>query len=129
MKEANIGIDISKDHLAANRFPSNERRRFDNPKADHKRLIRRIGETPVRVIDEPTGRYHCTLERALAAAGMPIPQKRQRCYRAVTRGAARNYAHPPRPRPQQSADHPCRTAARRASRVGKVRQSFSPHLA
>ena len=114
MKKSNIGIDISKDDLAAHRFPSNERRRFDNPKADHKRLIRRIGETPVRVIDEPTGRNHRTLERALAAAGMPIPQKRQRCYREVMRGAGRNYAHPPWPRLRQSADHPCRTAKRRA---------------
>ncbi|MFM7417421.1 MAG: IS110 family transposase, partial [Alphaproteobacteria bacterium] len=31
-----------------------------------------IGETPARVVYEPTGRYHRTLERALAAAGMPI---------------------------------------------------------
>jgi transposase len=72
MKETNIGIDISKDHLEAHRFPSNERRRFDNSNAGHKALVRWIGETPARVIYEPTGRYHSTLERALAAAGMPI---------------------------------------------------------
>ena len=123
MKKSNIGIDISKDDLAAHRFPSNERRRFDNPKADHKRLIRRIGETTAWVINEPTGRYHCTLERALAAAGMPIPQKRKRYYREVTRGGGQNYVHPPRPKLRQSADHPSRLAKRRASRVGKVRQS------
>jgi len=68
-------------------------------------LIRWIGETPARVIYEPTGRNHRTLERALATAGMPIPQKRKRCYREVTHGAGRSYAHLPWPKPRQSADH------------------------
>ena len=72
MTEANIGIDISKDHLDVHRLPGDERRRFDNSKAGHKALIRWIGDTPARVVYEPTGRYHRTLERALAAAGMPI---------------------------------------------------------
>lgn len=124
MKESNIGIDISKDHLEAHRLPGDERQRFDNSKAGHKPLIRWIGETLARVIYEPTGRYHRTLERALAAAGMPIPQKRKRCYREVTRGAGQNYAHPPWPMLRQSGDHPCRSVARPAPRVGKVRQSF-----
>ena len=114
MKESNIGIDISKDHLEAHRLPGDERQRFDNSKAGHKPLIRWIGETPARVIYEPTGRYHRTLERALAAAGMPITQKRKRCYWEVTRGAGQNYGHPPRPRPRQSGDHPCRSAKRPA---------------
>ena len=72
MTETNIGIDISKDHLDVHRLPGDERRRFDNSKAGHKALIRWIGDTPARVVYEPTGRYHRTLERALAAAGMPI---------------------------------------------------------
>ena len=72
MAETNIGIDISKDHLDVHRLPGDERRRFDNSKAGHKALIRWIGDTPARVVYEPTGRYHRTLERALAAAGMPI---------------------------------------------------------
>jgi len=72
MTETNIGIDISKDHLDVHRLPGDERRRFDNSKAGHKALIHWIGETPARVVYEPTGRYHRTLERALAAAGMPI---------------------------------------------------------
>jgi transposase len=72
MTETNIGIDISKDHLDVHRLPGDERRRFDNSKAGHKALIRWIGDTPARVIYEPTGRYHRPLERALAAAGMPI---------------------------------------------------------
>ena len=114
MKESNIGIDISKGHLEAHRLPGDERQRFDNSKAGHKPLIRWIGETLARVIYEPTGRNHRTLERALAAAGMPIPQKRKRCYREVTRGAGRNYAHRPKPMLRQSADHPCRSAKRRA---------------
>jgi transposase len=72
MTETNIGIDISKDHLDVHRLPGDERRRFDNSKAGHKALIRWIGDTPARVVYEPTGRYHRTLERALTAAGMPI---------------------------------------------------------
>ena len=72
MTETNIGIDISKDHLDVHRLPGDERRRFDNSKAGHKALIRWIGDTPARVVYEPTGYYHRALERALAAAGMPI---------------------------------------------------------
>lgn len=72
MTETNIGIDISKDHLDVLRLPGDERRRFDNSKAGHKALIRWIGETPARIVYEPTGRYHRALERTLAAAGMPI---------------------------------------------------------
>ena len=72
MIETNIGIDISKDHLDVHRLPGDERRRFDNSKAGHKALIRWIGDTPARVVYEPTGYYHRALERALAAAGMPI---------------------------------------------------------
>ena len=72
MTETNIGIDISKDHLDVHRLPGDERRRFDNSKAGHKALIHWIGETPARVVYEPTGYYHRALERALAAAGMPI---------------------------------------------------------
>ena len=72
MTETNIGIDISKDHLDVHRLPGDERRRFDNSKAGHKALIRWIGDTPARVVYEPTGHYHRALERALAAAGMPI---------------------------------------------------------
>jgi len=72
MTESNIGIDISKDHLDVHRLPGDERRHFDNSKAGHKALIHWIGETPARVVYEPTGYYHRALERALAAAGMPI---------------------------------------------------------
>ena len=72
MTETNIGIDISKDHLDVHRLPGDERRRFDNSKAGHKALIRWIGDTPARVVYEPTWYYHRALERALAAAGMPI---------------------------------------------------------
>jgi transposase len=72
MTETNVGIDISKDHLDVHRLPGDERRRFDNSKAGHKALIRWIGDTPARVVYEPTGYYHRALEMALAAAGMPI---------------------------------------------------------
>lgn len=72
MTETTIGIDISKDHLDAHRLPGDERRRFDNTAAGHKALILWIGDTPARVVYEPTGPYHRKLEAQLASAGMPI---------------------------------------------------------
>ena len=87
MTETNIGIDISKDHLDVHRLPGDERRRFDNSKAGHKALIRWIGETPARVVYEPTGHYHRGLERALAAAGMPIAKVNPRQARRFAEAA------------------------------------------
>jgi transposase len=72
MDDTTIGIDISKDHLDAHRFPGDDRRRFDNTSAGHKALIRWIGPIPTRVVYEPTGPYHRKLEVQLAAAQMPI---------------------------------------------------------
>lgn len=72
MTETTIGIDISKDHLDVHRLPGDERRRFDNTAAGHKALILWIGDTPARVVYEPTGPYHRKLEAQLASAGMPI---------------------------------------------------------
>ena len=78
MTETNIGIDISKDHLDAYRFPGDELCRFDNSKAGHKALIHWIRETPAPVVYEATGHYHRTPEKALAAASMPIAKVKPR---------------------------------------------------
>jgi transposase len=87
MTEVTIGIDISKDHLDAHRLPGGERERFDNTSSGHKALLRWIGPTPARVVYEPTGPYHRTLEVRLATSGMPIvkvnPRQARRFAQAV----------------------------------------------
>jgi transposase len=72
MNDITIGIDISKDHLDAHRYPGDDHHRFDNSCAGHKALIRWIGSLPARVVYEPTGPYHRKLEAQLAAAQFPI---------------------------------------------------------
>lgn len=72
MTEATIGIDVSKDHLDAHRWPDGASRRFTNDRKGHKALIRWLDQTPIaRVVFEPTGAYHRGLEQALGAAGLP----------------------------------------------------------
>lgn len=72
MTEIIIGIDISKGRLDVHRLPDGERAAFDNDKAGLKRLIHWLGPDVRRVVFEPTGRYHLTLERRLAEAGYPL---------------------------------------------------------
>ncbi len=66
-----IGVDISKDHLDAHRWPSGETCRVANDAAGHKALIRWIGADVARVAYEATGAYHAAVERALHRAGLP----------------------------------------------------------
>ncbi len=73
MTLSTIGIDISKDHLDVHRLPAAEAWRFSNDKAGHKALIGWLSSSPVaRIVYEPTGPYHRSLERALAAIGLPL---------------------------------------------------------
>jgi len=72
MTQHTIGIDISKDGLDAHCLPGGEERRFGNDKAGPKALIAWIGKDPARIVYEPTGPYHRTMERALAAAGLDL---------------------------------------------------------
>lgn len=71
-----IGVDISKDHLDVCRWPDGAARRFSNDRRGHRALLAWLGEAEVarvvRVVYEPTGPYHRGLERALAAAGLPL---------------------------------------------------------
>jgi len=67
-----VGVDISKDHLDACLYPGGEARRFSNDAKGHRALIAWLLPRKVaRIVFEATGAYHRTLERALAAAGLP----------------------------------------------------------
>lgn len=90
MTEITIGVDISKDHLEAHRWPDGAAERFGNDRTGHRALIEWIGERPIgRVVFEPTGPYHRGLERALAAAGLPFakvnPRQARRFAEAIGR--------------------------------------------
>ena len=58
MSKPTIGVDISKDHLDACRWPDGESLRLTNDAAGHRRLLRWIGGEVARVIFEATGAYH-----------------------------------------------------------------------
>lgn len=73
MKNDTIGVDVSKDHLDADRLADGATRRFANDKRGHKALIEWLAERPAdRVVFEPTGPYHRAVERALGASGVPF---------------------------------------------------------
>lgn len=71
MTKSTIGVDISKDHLDACRWPGGETTRVINDPAGHRRLIRWIGGDVARVAFEATGAYHAAFERALHRADVP----------------------------------------------------------
>ncbi|GCE90384.1 hypothetical protein MSKU15_1985 [Komagataeibacter diospyri] len=68
-----IGIDVSKDHLDAARHPGGDTVRVANTRKGQTALLRWIGDIKAvaRVVFEPTGPYHRTLEKRLAAVGIP----------------------------------------------------------
>jgi transposase len=72
MTDITIGIDISKDTLDVHRLPSGEKGRFTNDRDGHRAVLDWIGDDIARVVFEPTARYHRTLERYLADAGLPL---------------------------------------------------------
>lgn len=73
MTEITIGIDVSKDRLDVHRLPTGEEQTFANTKSGLAALIRWLGAGSVmRIVFEPTGRYHRDLERRLAAAGYAL---------------------------------------------------------
>lgn len=65
MSKATIGVDISKDHLDACRWPGGETCRVANDAAGHRQLLRWIGAEVACVAFEATGAYHGAFERAL----------------------------------------------------------------
>lgn len=85
-----IGVDISKDHLDVCRWPDGEARRFANDRRGHRALIAWLGEGEVaRVVYEPTGPYHRGVERALAAAGLPLAKVNPRQARRFAEATGR----------------------------------------
>jgi len=73
MTPSTIGIDISKDYLDVHRLADGTCRRFGNDKTGCKALIKWLSASPVaRVVYEPTGPYHRSVERALGDAGLPL---------------------------------------------------------
>ena len=71
MSKPTIGVDISKDHLDACRWPDGESLRVSNDAAGHRRLLRWIGAEVARVVFEATGAYHAAFEKALHRADVP----------------------------------------------------------
>jgi len=69
-----IGIDVSKDHLDAARHPGGDTIRIANTRKGQTALLRWIGDITLvaRVVFEPTGPYHRTLEERLASLGIPL---------------------------------------------------------
>ncbi|MFC1455977.1 IS110 family transposase [Microvirga arabica] len=66
------GIDIAKDQLDVCLYPDGATRRFTNDPQGHRALIAWLAKYSLqRVVFEPTGAYHRTLERSLATAGLP----------------------------------------------------------
>ncbi len=72
MTKAIIGIDISKDHLDAHALTTREDRRFANTAAGIAALLLWIGGDAEKVVYEPTGPYHRSMEAALSNAGLPL---------------------------------------------------------
>ena len=70
MNNDTVGVDVSKDHLDANRLADAAARRFANDRGGHKAFIKWLAQTPLyRVVFEPTGSYHRAVERAPGIAG------------------------------------------------------------
>jgi transposase len=67
------GIDIAKDRLDVCLYPDGTARHFANDVQGHRALIAWLATYSIqRVVFEPTGAYHRTLERSLAAAGLSL---------------------------------------------------------
>ncbi|AOX18600.1 IS110 family RNA-guided transposase [Kozakia baliensis] len=84
-----IGIDVSKDHLDASRHPGGETIRVANTRKGQTALLRWIGDLTLvaRVVFEPTGPYHRTLEERLAGLGVVIIKvnpRQARCFAEAT---------------------------------------------
>jgi transposase len=74
MTQFTIGIDVSKDHLDAHCLPGGAAKRVTNDAAGHRQLLKWLPDVAriARIVFEPTGPYHRTLERKLDEQGMPL---------------------------------------------------------
>jgi transposase len=91
MSKPTIGVDISKDHLDACRWPDGETLRVANDAAGHRKLLRWIGGEVACVAFEATGAYHAAFEKALHRADVPCsklnPARVRRFAEAIGTGA------------------------------------------
>ena len=71
MTKPTIGVDVSKDHLDACRWPGGDTCRVGNDAKGHRQIIRWIGTGVACVAFEATGAYHAAFEKALHRAGVP----------------------------------------------------------
>jgi transposase len=69
MTDSTIGIDISKDRLDVHSLPDGAIAASGNDKAGLKREISWLEPDMRRVVFQPPGRYHLSLERRLTEAG------------------------------------------------------------
>ena len=68
-----VGVDISKLTLDVYLHPQATARQFPNTAAGIKALLAWLGQSPIhRIVFEPTGAYHRTLERQLGNAAIPM---------------------------------------------------------
>ena len=82
MNNDTVGVDVSKDHLDANRLADGASRRFANDRGGHKAFVKWFAQTPVqRVVFEPTGPYHRAFD---AGARRAFPSSRSNPVRPVT---------------------------------------------
>ena len=85
-----IGIDISKETLAAYRLPDNQCIQVANDRAGQKTLVRWIGkQNGSLVVFEATGAYHRHLEATLAANGTAFAKVNPRQARRFAEAAGR----------------------------------------
>jgi transposase len=87
-----VGVDIAKDTLEVHLYPAGRARRFANDAAGCEALIAWLDQVTVaRIVFEPTGRYHRSFERRLAAAGFAMvklnPRQARRFAEAIGRQA------------------------------------------
>ena len=72
MDHTTVGVDVSKAHLDAHVNPEGRAARFPNTPDGIRRLVKWVGDGPVRCVAyEHTGRWHRPLEAALLRAGLP----------------------------------------------------------
>jgi len=73
MTQYTIGVDISKAHLDAHRFPDGLARQFTNDRSGFNAMVKWLSKLDIeRIVYEPTGAYHRCFEDALAQADLPL---------------------------------------------------------
>ncbi len=92
------GIDIAKDRLDVCLCPDGTARHFPNDAKGHRALVVWLSSHAIqRVVFEPTGAYHRTLERSLATAGLRLAKVNPRHTRRFAEALAQSESQVPGP--------------------------------